>query len=389
MNDVKKLKENPIYAMSLSSKELFHSNFWAWLFERNVDYAKIFFGEDIEECKCVEREQKHRDVTIWGKEVRNNKGNVNYDEAYVIENKFKSLPYKEQLLKYQNIIENSGKKFVKGIVTGIIEPEFIEDEDLNKWDYLSYDVIGEKVITVAMATESEGFEKQIIIEYGNMIKTLYRILLNSLKCNGKKWNSYNHDCTKLRINDIYSKLLAAELVEHLRNNLKLEKNVGDYGLSIEQHYGSNGASVDIHYKKTSNDDKETVSVLGIQIEGTQYRWCAKKNIKMKKYADDTNNFFEKMKECGWFVDYDHRKFKSNDEKIIIDHKTGKEHTTHMGTVKGHSQETFPYRLYIPDKNDEYTFMYQYWTFKENETFEDICNVIQNDMELAKAVLQKL
>ena len=40
---VEKLNSNPVFAMSLHSKELFHSNFWAWLFGHNVEYAKIFF----------------------------------------------------------------------------------------------------------------------------------------------------------------------------------------------------------------------------------------------------------------------------------------------------------------------------------------------------------
>lgn len=40
MSYIEDLKKNPIFAMSLSSKELFHSNFWAWLFERNIEYAK-------------------------------------------------------------------------------------------------------------------------------------------------------------------------------------------------------------------------------------------------------------------------------------------------------------------------------------------------------------
>ena len=66
------IKSNPVFAMSLSSKELFHSNFWAWLFERNIAYAKVFFS-GIKEIKRVEREKNHRDVTIWETETTKNK----------------------------------------------------------------------------------------------------------------------------------------------------------------------------------------------------------------------------------------------------------------------------------------------------------------------------
>ena len=36
------LKKNPILHMSLGSKELFHSNFWAWLFEIDKEFVKVF-----------------------------------------------------------------------------------------------------------------------------------------------------------------------------------------------------------------------------------------------------------------------------------------------------------------------------------------------------------
>ena len=75
---VEKLNSNPVFAMSLHSKELFHSNFWAWLFGHNVEYAKIFFP-DLESCKKIEREQKNRDITIWSEDGK----------AYLVENKFK------------------------------------------------------------------------------------------------------------------------------------------------------------------------------------------------------------------------------------------------------------------------------------------------------------
>lgn len=42
-NKIDSIKNNPLFVMSLHSKELFHSNFWAWLFERNHEYVKIFF----------------------------------------------------------------------------------------------------------------------------------------------------------------------------------------------------------------------------------------------------------------------------------------------------------------------------------------------------------
>ena len=41
--DIKELEKSPIYAMSLGSNELFHSNFWEWLIKQNPEFAKVFF----------------------------------------------------------------------------------------------------------------------------------------------------------------------------------------------------------------------------------------------------------------------------------------------------------------------------------------------------------
>ena len=107
---VEELKNNPIFSMSLSSKELFHSNFWAWLFAHNEhgrEYLEIFFKHFPDSDFKVEREQGKRDITIWCEE-----------KAYIIENKVKSLPDIEKLEKYK---EKVGKNiFKKSLIYGII-----------------------------------------------------------------------------------------------------------------------------------------------------------------------------------------------------------------------------------------------------------------------------
>ena len=162
MNRIEELKNNPIFAMSLSSKELFHSNFWLWLFERNIAYAKTFFP-DLKEIKAVTREQGHRDITIWQTETLKKKSSQ-YDDAYVIENKFKSIPTKEQLIRYQAYLEDSknesnNKSFLGGVLTGIEKPDFMDDLELDKWKFISYNEIGENIKFVAEKVEKDGFEK--------------------------------------------------------------------------------------------------------------------------------------------------------------------------------------------------------------------------------------
>lgn len=116
---VEKLNNNPIFQLSLSSKELFHSNFLTWLAEdKNMRtifnrIMKFWMKDDKWEFDdnqmMVKREYNHFDFCIC-KKVRNyhtNKEQETQAEEYipgpiifVLENKFKSLPYKEQLEKY-------------------------------------------------------------------------------------------------------------------------------------------------------------------------------------------------------------------------------------------------------------------------------------------------
>lgn len=377
MSYIEDLKKNPIFAMSLSSKELFHSNFWAWLFERNIEYAKIFFT-DLKEISSVKREQGNRDITIWEKfEIPKRKAKK-LSRAYIIENKCKSLPNKKQLKDYSTNLKG---QLVQGVVTGIVEPSFINDPDMASWSFLSYKTIGEGIIDVAECVESEGFDKQAIKNYGEMLKSLALCLTDKLNITGQTWNTANPALAEIRIADIYSKLLAAELIKYLKENLTLDCRVRDYDLVIEQYFGKNGAGVDIRYKSENTDNE--ISVIGIQIDGNQYRWCIQTNKEMKVYSDETRELYEFWLEQGWFVEYDHTKFKRG-KKEIVDHIDSTiKRKTGMGAVKNHPG-TYPYRIY----SVEYTFMYQYW-FVDGLPFSEIGENIKRDMDYAKDILLKL
>ena len=308
--DPKDLKTNPIFAMSLSSKELFHSNFWAWLCDRQdkgLHYIRIFFP-GIKGYSSVEREQKHRDVTVWD-------GNI----AYVIENKFKSIPTKEQLLRYQKEIEDSKKEvFGEGILTGIIEPSFIHDPELKAWTFMSYKQIGEEIVKVANSgIETDPFQKDVIVSYGRLIQDLYDLLMDRIRSADSRWILNDQDLVELRIEDIYSKLIASQLVEYLKKHLSIPRTIGDYELVIQSGYGQGGAIADVRYAIIDEALKEKYrkpikdiykwNCLGIQIEGDKYRWCASIAKNAKKYSQETDRLFDEVRTTsGWFVEYNYK-----------------------------------------------------------------------------------
>ena len=128
------LRNSPMFQLSLSSKELFHSNLLAWLAEDPdtrdlfVEVLKLFGLEHSQAEKLADgirgneymvlREYKNFDFCICEK-LKNWKEDS--EEEYVpgrvvlvLENKFKSIPYEVQLKGYEDAVHNTlnpdGKK---------------------------------------------------------------------------------------------------------------------------------------------------------------------------------------------------------------------------------------------------------------------------------------
>lgn len=108
------LKESPLFNLSLASKELFHSNFIAWYAENFPKNFVDFINEngicDVCFNDAITEDGKWR--TDWKilRESNNYDVCIKDDKGYirlVIENKVKSIPYKEQLDGYKQEIQKS------------------------------------------------------------------------------------------------------------------------------------------------------------------------------------------------------------------------------------------------------------------------------------------
>lgn len=114
---LEELSNNIMFRLSLGSKELFHSNFWAWLLEKYEDAAKIF-GEECIDKDSVRREMSHTDLSF-----------EHDGKLIIIENKFKSYPSLEQLKKYAY---KNQANFSHIILVSYFEPTFLSDEKITK-----------------------------------------------------------------------------------------------------------------------------------------------------------------------------------------------------------------------------------------------------------------
>ena len=139
--ELSSLKALPLFNLSLCSKELFHSNFIAWMAENSIEFHRYFLCYlDYDESEfdltdiskiSVFREKEH--IDLWIQYTKNDGTKLDL----IIENKVKSLPRKSQLDEYKAKYDSLNKKDgndVKFVLLSLAEPFFT----LNDWQYMSY-----------------------------------------------------------------------------------------------------------------------------------------------------------------------------------------------------------------------------------------------------------
>ncbi|MDX9782799.1 MAG: PD-(D/E)XK nuclease family protein [Bacteroidales bacterium] len=292
---IENLKKSPLFNLSLSSKELFHSNFLYWI---GHNYPSEF-GEIFSKFLKI----KPEDTCI--KDIYRERGNIDLSFSYLdgqevlIENKVKSVPYIGQLAKYSEKHTNQ-KNY---ILLSLSEPMFLQSRKSIKineanWCYLSYSDLSEMLKTVTEKIDDE-YHIHIINDYCEFIDGL--VVINEYcKINEEdlfdfhsiNTNSLYRELIDIRLHDFYLKkkyeLLAYEVYKKLKN---LGKNLTDFSLPL--NWDNETPIIFMGYGMTRSlglmDLKYLISkniALGIQIQGEHYRMAVEdttgkiaKNIK--------------------------------------------------------------------------------------------------------------
>lgn len=157
-NAIEYLKTSPMFNLSLSSNELFHSNFLYWIWKADQETFKSIINKLIGENDYweknwdnknieVRREYKNFDLSIV--EVCSNTddskkdsntteyktqdvhGDYNTDGLilFVLENKVKSIPYAQQLLKYNNKIDQHNE----ALNEALLKKTILDKHNRKKW----------------------------------------------------------------------------------------------------------------------------------------------------------------------------------------------------------------------------------------------------------------
>jgi len=159
------LKKTPIFNLSLSSKELFHSNFLYWLsLEYPTEVSKFF--ADLYEIKSlgIEKDSQKRE-----------ENNIDFQFSYkdgttvYFENKVKSMPIKNQLEKYSEKIKVQNRSIF--ILLSLTKPNF--DSTLLGWKYLSYKEYNDDFLK-KLKTKKQ-YHNSLIEDYTNLVDNLIEI----------------------------------------------------------------------------------------------------------------------------------------------------------------------------------------------------------------------
>ena len=376
------LKESLLFQMSLGSKELYHSNVWAWLIDNDHNFIKVFFPDfqqNIFNVLGVSRECRHRDIIIW---LQKN-GYTDKEEKYfyVIENKIKSLQRKQQLENYtENLWENT---LLQGTITGIendlgASQVSLANKSTNQkviWNFVDYATISQKIRELAQHSTSDVIKSHLsqIEEYCDIINAIYNVLNEALAKNrGFVWyweddDKFNKELRDLRIEDLYIKLQGSRFIRYINLRREFVEKLCPIGFhpEIMQDFHNGKATLDIRFSNWQDKYHDYLTI-GVQIEGRQYRLLVQKNGK-----HDGKEIFEEFK-GAWF-----------DENFNYMQKE----RTIFGDKKTSMKKLFD--SYGEGSND-YIFVYQYYNLtKEGSCYEILFEEIQKDLEKAKKIIEQI
>jgi len=316
------LEKSPLFRLSLSSNELFHSNFIHWLLQHPTRKmaleAQALFCVllGVPERKVIKalREKDHNDlVLLLGK------GDKETTRKVIIENKVKSWRDKDQLGAYSERARQGEELPLLFVLLSMTVPPEAEDgqpfsDSLGgSWLFLSYRALDECFIErlrKVAVKEGEAYLSALLADYSSMIATMTRLLEEDLfpAGNGEKTlgtltparirelsNKLNETC---KLNAIFEKGLferlegmaagimgkkaATRAIECSRglDDEDMEKG----SLNISSGYSNSGQKGYLNLVYRCENDL----VIGVQIEGGQYRHFisnVKKGISVEEYVD--------------------------------------------------------------------------------------------------------
>lgn len=274
------MERSPLFQLSLSSKELFHSNFLFWLIDTYKDQCTEIFSKFLVTkmknlvITNVFREKENRDLTII---FTNKEKEI---AILVIENKVKSIPYLAQLEKYTKSDPNESY-----LLLSLSKPTFLNAEnqiyisDLDKvWKYINYEELSKLLTDLLPIIKKESEYHEFLLKDYILFISSFSQLFTEYTKEINTYDFYNPQkikvLNKLRIHDVFLKYqhiqLGIAVIQKIKdkNNEPLFEMVGN-DLRVEQSFTRGTGITDFKFNITGSAIEPIL--LGIQIQGMTFK----------------------------------------------------------------------------------------------------------------------
>lgn len=303
--EIQILKNSPLFNISLGSKELFHSNFLYWLankypYETGQLFSK-YLNNNSGDVSILDSEREKENIDLY-LEFKNG-------QKLFIENKVKSIPYKEQLEQYTKE-QNSKNNFQNNnfLLLSLTQPSF-DLLNINgvKWHCINYYELG-KLLNNLIPKIKTDYEKNIVKDYIGFILALQNVeSVAKINFSEDKFDFNNGQIYKqfkeIRLADLYLKkkyeLIAQELYNRLGKEFKslvvFEKWSKERAGKLKPGFmfvnsGMTRAQGLVEVMYTIKKDL----CMGVQIQDNSYRKFVfgKNGKKIAKNLKDQNKWFD-------------------------------------------------------------------------------------------------
>ena len=310
----KKIENTLNYQLSLSNLELYHSNLFAVVLEKSEFINHKFFSDVIDINKKytdlkVYREKNSIDLTI---EVidEDSKNHVIF-----IENKVKSLPDKDQLVRYSEKDSNA-----KGILLSLVEPEFELPEGWFRRSYVELIEYYRDLLDKVDET-FRLFLKDYIEYMENVEEFIGKVSY------GESYfieESSNKVLEGMRLRSVIEKI-------HYAN---LQNNISDLGYKTYSGRIRGG-----HHFGIDLPIEGTTSSFDVQIQGNQYRHKVNFSLEDKAKLGDLERICDSIKEKTCLYHFNlgdnpilqksssRKKWKTYDKRDFYDYALIKKHVS--------------------------------------------------------------
>lgn len=317
---LERLHNMAIFRLSLGSKELFHSNFLEYLWDCDKESFKEIIrnlcGDNqvltADQKYFISREKENFDVCIYHTSNNEEDGKAVYD--VIIENKVKSIPYKEQLEEYvkkvaqkqesqpayillslSKYFPDKGDNDVIDVSVEIKDKKHIPPTVLGKWKIISYSQLKGEIEKHDML-----IKQAYVKDYCSFIETLDKLGEAALE-------NIENDCLfpaasveaykKKRLHDLFIKMRCSWFAATLKQRLKIkgipvrivskyeERLPGCVNLNVAMNQGNGQIAAWICDRN--------MNTFEIVVQGDQYRHGINQiGIKKSKSKEIENDYYQ-------------------------------------------------------------------------------------------------